>query len=300
MVSFRTSVPSSNISPNSNHLGEIYGQVDRSFGMFVERNWGLLKSWDNNFSTLEQNNDYTVLDFVLDESEYWDFSEFYFLMEKSYMIKVFNLYEEATGNKLDLITFDDVSFEAEAAKRFAEGKVPDIFMPFHNSDLNRFNVGESFYYMNSEDWITDLTDSLLTYCQDSDGNILGLSFWESSVSGCYYNKTLLDSIGLKPAATQAEFDVLCQVLLETGYTPICWPSDGCTWMFQFGLDPIFADDHLCLSNINKNEIFYSEIPDVKSMVNWISDAAQKGWFGHKSSKPVGRTSVRVCAPATQL
>lgn len=49
--------------------------------MFVERIWGLLKSWDNNFSTLEHNNDDTVLNFISDESEYWGFSEFYFLAE---------------------------------------------------------------------------------------------------------------------------------------------------------------------------------------------------------------------------
>ena len=200
-------------------------------------------------------------------------------MEKSYMTSIFEQYETATGNKLDIISFEDDEFEMDAAKKFADGDVPDIFMHFNNADLNRFDISDNFYYLNNESWVDDLTNSSRAYCQDGEGNLLGLPFWESSVSGCFYNKTLLNSLGLKPAATQAEFDVLCQVLADIGYTPICWPADGCTWMFQFGLDPIFADDPLLLEKLNKNEISYSDIPAVKNMVQWVSDAADKGWFG---------------------
>lgn len=74
--------------------------------------------------------------------------------------------------------------------------------------------------LTSYDW-SDITDGADSYCRDRDGNLLGLPFWESSVSGCCYNKTLLDSLGLKPATNQAEFDVLCAALSATGYTPIC-------------------------------------------------------------------------------
>lgn len=200
-------------------------------------------------------------------------------MEKSYMTSIFEQYETATGNKLKIMEYEDADFEAEAAEDFAEGNIPDIFMHFHNADLNRFDVENNFYYLNEESWSSDLTDSSRAYCQDREGNLLGLPFWESSVSGCYYNKTLLDSLGLKPASTQTEFDVLCQALADTGYTPICWPANGCTWMFQFGLDPIFADDPSLLDRLNKNEIAYSDIPQVTDMVQWIGDAAEKGWFG---------------------
>ncbi len=200
-------------------------------------------------------------------------------LEKSYMTSIFRQYEESTGNKLDIIAYEDEEFETSAADAFERGKAPDVFMHFHNADLNRFDVEENFCYLNDEKWIDDLTDGAKAYCQDSNGNMLGLPFWENSVSGCYYNKTILDSLGLKPAATQAEFDVLCQVLADTGYTPICWPADGCTWMMQFGMDPIFADDASVLEKINKNEIKYSDIPEVTDMIQWISDAASKGWFG---------------------
>lgn len=200
-------------------------------------------------------------------------------LAKNYMTSIFNHYEKETGNKLNIIAYEDSDFETSAAQQFADGNVPDIFMHFHNADLNRFDVEKNFYYLDEETWVSDLTDSALAYCLDRDGHLLGLPFWENSVSGCYYNKTLLDSLGLKAAASQAEFDVLCQVLHDIGYMPVCWPADGCTWMMQFGLDPVFADNPDLLEKLNDNQTTYSDIPEVTSMVQWISDAASKGWFG---------------------
>ncbi len=200
-------------------------------------------------------------------------------LQKSYMTSIFEQYEAATGNKLEIISYDDVEYETTASEKFANGEVPDIFMHFHNADLNRFDVPNNFLYLNDEAWTDDLTDDARAYCEDKDGNLLGLPYWENSVSGCYYNKTLLDSLGLKPASTQAEFDVLCQALAATGYTPICWPASDSSWMIQFALDPIFADNPELLDKINRNEISYADIPEVTDMVQWVADAADNGWFG---------------------
>ena len=64
---------------SANHLREIYGQVNRSFGAFIERNWGLLDDWGL-YLSLEENSDIdTSLDLIAKEQSYWGFSEFYFL-----------------------------------------------------------------------------------------------------------------------------------------------------------------------------------------------------------------------------
>ncbi len=200
-------------------------------------------------------------------------------MQKSYLASIFEQYEQATGNKLEIIAYEDAEFEAKAAAEFNAGHVPDIFMHFHSTGLNAFGVDEHFLSLNDEAWADDLTDSARAYCTDKDGDLLGLPFWESSVSGCYYNKTLLDSLGLKPAATQTEFNVLCQALADVGYTPICWPANGCSWMPQFALDPIFADDPELLERLNHHEISFADIPAVTDMVQWVKTAADSGWFG---------------------
>ncbi len=200
-------------------------------------------------------------------------------LNKSYMTSIFQQYEKETGNKLQIIAYEDREYESIASEKFEAGDVPDVFLHFNNADLHRFDVDANFCYLNDQSWVSDLTESAKAYCTDADGNLLGLPFWESSVSGCYYNKTILNELGMKPATTQAEFDTICQVLADTGYTPICWPANGCAWMLQFGMDPIFADDPAVLEQINRNEISYAAIPEMHNMVQWISDAAEKGWFG---------------------
>ncbi len=64
---------------STDHLGEIYGQVNHSFGAFVERNWGLLDSWSNYLKMSKDTKKSTVSDFISQEQDYWGFSEFYFI-----------------------------------------------------------------------------------------------------------------------------------------------------------------------------------------------------------------------------
>ncbi len=70
---------------STGHLEEIYGQVNRSFGAFVERNWELLESWGNCFNLVQEmadpeiSQDDALCDFITKEQECWGFTEFYFL-----------------------------------------------------------------------------------------------------------------------------------------------------------------------------------------------------------------------------
>ena len=200
-------------------------------------------------------------------------------LEKPYMQTIFRRYEDSTGRSIKVIAYEDSEFEAAAAEKFAAGEGPDILMHFHNAELGRFNE-DDFLMLDGESWVSELTDSARNYCTDSEGRLVGFPFWENSVSGCYYNKTLLEKTGLLPASTQADFDTLCQTLLtDMRLQPICWPADRCTWMFQFGLDPVFADDPELLEKLNAGEVSYSDIPAVTQMAQWVSDAAGNGWFG---------------------
>lgn len=199
-------------------------------------------------------------------------------LDRTYLKRIFELYKNETGKEINLIKIDDEKYEDEAQARFERGEIPDVFLHFNNSDLHRFDVENNFVFFDEESWKSDLTQGALSYCMGEEG-LLGLPFWESSVSGCYYNKTLLEEFGLGPASTQEEFDGLCTALKEIGKVPILWPFNGCSWMFQFGLDPIFADDPDLLLSFNNFETTYSDLKKVKDMIEWLSRAEQNGWFG---------------------
>ena len=64
---------------STKHLMEIYGQVNHSFGAFVERNWGLLQNWGDYFALPEESVEESVSDLIEKEKDYWGFTEFYFL-----------------------------------------------------------------------------------------------------------------------------------------------------------------------------------------------------------------------------
>ncbi len=68
---------------STGHLEEIYSQVNRSFGSFLSRNWGLLNSWGEYFGAADggEDRDGDLAAFIARKQEYWGFSEFYFLSE---------------------------------------------------------------------------------------------------------------------------------------------------------------------------------------------------------------------------
>ena len=71
---------------STGHLKEIYAQVNRTFGAFVDRNWGLLDSCEDYFDLASESDSAAVADFLAEKKAYWRFTEFYFLSEDgSYM-----------------------------------------------------------------------------------------------------------------------------------------------------------------------------------------------------------------------
>ena len=210
---------------------------------------------------------------------------------RDYIQDVFELYETETGSQLNVRVVSDDTFSQEVIDAFRDGTAPDILMHYNDSELAKIGL-DNFLVLNDQAWADSILSASRAYCDDGEGNLMGLPFWESSISGCYYNKKLLSELGLKPASTQAEFDMLCQAIKNVGYTPLFWGSD-CGWMYQFGLDPVFADNPDLLRKLNEGEIDYADIPQVRDMVEWIYDAYNKGWLGNPLGKDIAAVSGAV-------
>ncbi len=201
---------------------------------------------------------------------------------KPYMQRIFKLYEEQSGNKIDIQGLDSNNFESVCLTKFRTGDIPDVLMHFGGYGLEAYNPSENFLDFTDAEWVSDIADTSVGQTMIK-GRVYGLPFWESSVSGCFYNMRIFEEQGLEVPTNQAEFDEVCQKLLDAGIQPIYMPA-GDTWPLlpQFGMDPIFLKGDY-LEKLNANEITFSDIPEMKSMLEWYKMAADKGYFGKNFS-----------------
>lgn len=197
---------------------------------------------------------------------------------RPYMKKIFKLYEEKTGNKIDVQGLDANNFESVCLTKFQTGDIPDILMHFGGYSLDAYNPAKNFVDFSNAKWVSDIADTSLAQTKRN-GVVYGLPFWESSVSGCFYNKKIFKKLGLKVPMTQTEFNDVCQKLSDAGIQPMYMAAaDSWPLLYQFGMDPIFAKGDL-LKKINSNQTTYSDIPQMTSLLNWYKTSAKKGYFG---------------------
>ena len=123
---------------STNHLEEIYGQVNRSFGAFVERNWGLLESWNDYFGIAPNASFSDISNYISDKREEWGFSEFYFISaDKRFMTP-----DGASGGIELNGAWEDLMKNAEpimAGETLPDGREVTIFaVPAAHGDFNGF------------------------------------------------------------------------------------------------------------------------------------------------------------------
>lgn len=198
-------------------------------------------------------------------------------MEKPYVARLFTMWEEATGNKVDVIGLPDQD-ETPLAK-FATGDIPDVLIVKSGASLLNYNPGENFVDFTDAEWISELPKATASAAYIN-GKLYGLPNGEASTSGCIYNKKIFEELGISIPTNQAEFNAVCDTLLENGIQPIYLPAgDAWATFQQFGMDPIFDANPEYFDKLNGGEMTYSDIPEMKSMCQWFKDSADNGYFG---------------------
>jgi ABC-type glycerol-3-phosphate transport system substrate-binding protein len=198
-----------------------------------------------------------------------------------YMSKIISMYEEKTGNKIEIQAIDDTNYDSISTAKFTTGDIPDVFMHFGNSILLNYNPEKNFYDFSGAPWVSDIMDNVIPQTKVN-GKVYGLPFWEASVSGVFYNKRIFEKLGIAMPKTQAEFDAACDKILAAGIQPIyCGLSDAWPVMYQYGLDPVFDSPagETLIWRLNNNEIKFADIPQFIAMLEWYKKAATRGWFG---------------------
>lgn len=200
-------------------------------------------------------------------------------LAKPYMKKIISMWEEASGNTIEVQGLDTANAETIALTKFTTGDIPDLYIHFGNANLKNFNPKENFVDWTDAGWVSDIEDSIVPQATYEDV-IIGLPFWEASNSGCFYNKKIFEELGIEVPSTQEEFDAACDKLLENGIQPIYLAgADEWPILYQFAMDPIIAKHPEYLDKLNNNEMKYADISEMADMCNWFKQAADKGYFG---------------------
>lgn len=200
-------------------------------------------------------------------------------LERNYVVKAFQRYEELTGNHLEVIQYS----KDEITERIQEGlqgkrELPDIFVTYGGTSMDIYNPDELFYDFSDAQWVKDLTSVSINQTVYH-GKIVGLPFWEASISGTLYNKELFEKYHLSVPTTQEEFMDVCEELLKQGITPMYIPAKEISMLlYQFPMDHVVEDSQV-LSAINENQIGYQDLPQMKEIVNWYKTMADQGYFG---------------------
>ena len=113
-------------------------------------------------------------------------------MERSYITKAFDLYQEFTDNELEIVQIPKEEFEQQVLASVAgEIEKPDILLSYGGTNIEAFQPDENFYDFSDAVWVDDLTDTSINQTVYN-GKIIGLPHWEASVSGTLYNKEIFE------------------------------------------------------------------------------------------------------------
>ncbi len=164
---------------STGHLREIYAQVNRSFGAFVERNWGLIDGWGRYIVVTEHKDtsDGEISDLIKEEKKYWGFSDFYFLSSDKECMTI-----EGEKNNTDLSEVWDCLSAGEgpvmAGASMSDGKDVTVFaVPVEHGKYKDFGYDAIGVSYTNEDMVKSLKVSAFSgeamcFVIHNDGKVL--------------------------------------------------------------------------------------------------------------------------------
>lgn len=145
------------------------------------------------------------------------------------VLDTYAAYEQASGNKLELVSISSDGFEDATLTKWATGDRPDI-LEFHatQSFIALLNPTENLQDLSDESFVARSGNIYDIGGRGTDGNVYAAITNFPEVWGLYYNKEVLAANGLEPAGTFDELLDQCAVLSAAGI-PTLAESGASVW-----------------------------------------------------------------------
>lgn len=193
-------------------------------------------------------------------------------------------FEEETGIKVDYQIVPADQYYNMLMTKLNSGEGPDIFGGQAGAFdiVSQYNVEENAVDLSDQPWV-ETYDEFAKEQTSVEDKVYGMTYFDVSTDYyVIYNKKIFEENKLEVPTTFAEFEEVCQTLLDNDVTPIYEPcADGwhqTMWFTEIGgkyedLVPNIVDD------LNNNKIKFAEVPELKQALDQLNDMAQKGYFG---------------------
>ena len=193
-------------------------------------------------------------------------------------------FEEETGIKIDFQIVPSDQYFNLLMTKLNSGEGPDIFGGQSGSyDLvSQYNIEENAVELTDEPWVANY-DEFAKEQTSVDGKVYGATYFDVSTDFyMVYNKKIFEENNLEVPTTFAEYEEVCDKLLEAGITPFYEPAkDGwhqVMWFCEIGgkfsdIDPDIVD------KLNNNEVTFADTEMFLTVMEQTNEMAQKGYFG---------------------
>ncbi|MFV0528891.1 MAG: ABC transporter substrate-binding protein [Lachnospiraceae bacterium] len=193
-------------------------------------------------------------------------------------------FEEETGIKIDYQIVPSDQYYNLLMTKLNSGEGPDIFGGQSGAYdiVTQYNVEKNAVDLSGESWI-DYYNEFEKAETSVDDKVYGMTYFDTTTDYyIIYNKAIFDEYNLKEPTTFAEFEEVCQTLLDNGVSPVYEPAaDGwhhVMWFAEVGgvfekLEPGVID------KLNNNEIKFADVPEFEEAMTQVLELAEKGYFG---------------------
>ncbi len=199
-------------------------------------------------------------------------------------IELAKKFEEETGIKIDFQIVPADQYFNLLMTKLNSGEGPDIFGGQSGSyDLvSQYNIEKNGVDLSDQPWV-EYYDEFAKEQTSVNGKVYGATFFDTSTDFyMVYNKKIFEENNLQVPTTFAEFEAVCDKLLEAGITPFYEPAkDGwhqVMWFCEIGGK--FSDiDPDIVEKLNNNETTFADTEMFLTVMEQANEMAQKGYFG---------------------